>query len=100
VLATMMRPLIVIIIGIGLVTIGFFAAHSVASSWVSIRARQGTAQASALYLFFYYMGASIAGSVGGIFWSAYAWMGVATFLIALQVVAFGLTVARLSDKSG
>jgi YNFM family putative membrane transporter len=51
-------------------------------------------------LFFYYMGASIAGSVGGIFWSAYAWMGVATFLIALQVVAFGLTVARLSDKSG
>jgi YNFM family putative membrane transporter len=100
VLATMMRPLIVIIIGIGLVTIGFFAAHSVASSWVSIRARQGTAQASALYLFFYYMGASIAGSVGGIFWSAYAWMGVATFLIALQVVAFGLTVTRLSDKTG
>ena len=41
----MMRPLIVIIIGIALVTIGFFAAHSVASSWVSVRARQGTAQA-------------------------------------------------------
>jgi YNFM family putative membrane transporter len=95
VLATMMRPLVVVIIGIGLVTIGFFAAHSVASSWVSVRARQGTAQASALYLFFYYMGASIAGSVGGIFWSAYGWIGVALFLLALQAIAFTLTAMNL-----
>jgi MFS transporter, YNFM family, putative membrane transport protein len=76
----------------GLVTIGFFASHSVASSWVGLRAREGKAQASALYLFFYYMGASIAGSVGGFFWSAYAWRGVAAFLIVLLIVAF--TLAR------
>ena len=99
VLLTMARPLIVIIIGIGLVTIGFFAAHSVASSWVSVRARQGTAQASALYLFFYYMGASIAGSVGGLFWSSYAWPGVATLLLGLQAVAFTLTVTLLATKN-
>ena len=86
--ATLLRPLVMVIIGIGLVTIGFFAAHSVASSWVGLRAGQGKAQASALYLFFYYMGASIAGSAGGFFWTAHAWWGVAGFLFALLIVAF------------
>jgi YNFM family putative membrane transporter len=94
----MARPLPLIIVGIGLVTIGFFASHSVASSWVGIRARRGTAQASALYLFFYYMGASIAGSVGGIFWTAYAWTGVVVFLIALLVAALGLTATLLNHE--
>jgi MFS transporter, YNFM family, putative membrane transport protein len=90
--ATLMRPLMFVILGIGLVTIGFFASHSVASSWVGLRARQGKAQASALYLFFYYMGASTAGTVGGFFWTAYAWNGVAAFLVVLLVTA--LLVAR------
>src|SRR5262245_43008476 len=95
--ATLTRPLPLVIIGIALVTIGFFGAHSVASSWVGIRAREGKAQASALYLFFYYMGASIAGSVGGFFWTAYAWPGVASFLVALLLVGFWL--ARISLKT-
>ena len=85
--ATLMRPLAIVIAGIGLVTIGFFASHSVASSWVGLRAREGKAQASALYLFFYYMGASIAGTIGGFFWTAYAWNGVAAFLITLLAAA-------------
>ena len=94
-----MRPLVLVIIGIGLVTIGFFASHSIASSWVGLRAREGKrAQASALYLFFYYMGASLAGSVGGFFWTAYAWPGVAAFLVVLLVVAFA--VARALTREG
>jgi MFS transporter, YNFM family, putative membrane transport protein len=88
--ATLMRPLALVIVGIALVTIGFFASHSVASSWVGLRAREGKAQASALYLFFYYMGASTAGTIGGFFWTAYAWNGVAAFLAILLVVAFVL----------
>ena len=85
-----LRPLPFVIVGIGLVTIGFFASHSVASSWVGLRAREGKAQASALYLFFYYMGASTAGTIGGFFWTAYAWPGVAVFLVAMLLVAFAL----------
>jgi YNFM family putative membrane transporter len=96
--ATLLRPLAMVIVGIGLVTIGFFASHSIASSWVGLRAHEGKAQASALYLFFYYMGASIAGSVGGFFWSAYAWPGVAAFLIALLAVAFALARTFLNDS--
>jgi len=88
--ATLLRPLAMVIAGIALVTIGFFASHSVASSWVGLRAREGKAQASALYLFFYYMGASTAGTIGGFFWTAYAWNGVAAFLAVLLTIAFAL----------
>jgi YNFM family putative membrane transporter len=38
------------------------------------------------------MGASIAGSVGGFFWTAYGWTGVAVFLFGLLAIA--LTLAR------
>jgi YNFM family putative membrane transporter len=95
--ATLLRPLTFVILGIGLVTIGFFASHSVASSWVGLRARRGKAQASALYLFFYYMGASTAGTVGGFFWTAYAWNGVAAFLVVLLVTAWLVASWALRD---
>ncbi|MBO0711373.1 MAG: hypothetical protein J2P47_08890 [Acetobacteraceae bacterium] len=32
-------------------------------------ARTGRAQASSLYLFAYYLGSSVVGSVGGLFWN-------------------------------
>ena len=92
---TAARPLAAVIVGVALVTIGFFAAQSVASSWVGIRAREAKAQASALYLFFYYMGASIVGSFGGFFWTAYAWSGVAAFLAVLLSVALVIAKTRL-----
>jgi len=92
---TAARPLAAVIIGVAFVTIGFFAAQSVASSWVGIRAREAKAQASALYLFFYYMGASIAGSFGGFFWTAYAWNGVAAFLAILLIIALVIAKTRL-----
>jgi len=86
------RPLAAVIAGVALVTIGFFAAQSVASSWIGVRAREARAQASALYLFFYYMGASTAGSTGGFFWGAYAWPGVAGFLVVLLLIVTASTV--------
>jgi YNFM family putative membrane transporter len=97
--ATLLHPLPFVIIGIALVTIGFFASHSVASSWVGLRAREGKAQASALYLFFYYMGASTAGTVGGFFWTAYAWNGVAAFLAVILVVALAIAFMALRENA-
>lgn len=42
-------PLAIVVAGIALLTIGFFAAHSVAASWVGRRAAGQSVQASALY---------------------------------------------------
>ena len=77
-------------IGAGLIvmTAGFFAAHSVASGWVGGRARVAPAQASALYLCLYYIGSSIAGSAGGVFYARAAWPGTVAFVLALLALAF------------
>jgi YNFM family putative membrane transporter len=77
-----------------LFTFGFFAAHSVASSWVGMRARSQQALASALYLFFYYLGSSVIGSLCGLVWAAWSWAGVVTVL-ALALGGAMLIALRL-----
>lgn len=75
------------VLGIVVLTFGFFGAHSVASGLVSKLATHDIAQASSLYLFAYYMGSSIGGSAGGLFWSHFGWAGVAGFTAVLVVVS-------------
>jgi len=88
---TVARPLPSIVLGLVLVTFGFFGGHSIASSWVGRRAGSNKAQASSLYLFSYYMGSSVAGASGGLFYASHGWNGVALFVAALTVA--GLLVA-------
>lgn len=85
----------VIIAGLAIATIGFFAAHGVASAWVTRRARIGKAQASALYLVAYYLGASLLGTLGGYAWTAWAWPGVLLVCGGAAVLAL-LVALRLA----
>ncbi len=89
-------PLLVVIIGIALFTFGFFGSHSIVSSWVGLRARHSKAQASSLYLFFYYLGSSIVGSTGGLFWHDTHWMGVTAFTGALLLIGVLISVRLTS----
>jgi len=97
VLLTLPENLWLMILGVGVATIGFFGGHSIASSWVGLRAETGKAQASALYLFFYYIGSSLAGSIGGWFFTLGAWRGEAAFIGALSGLALliALKLARV-----
>jgi YNFM family putative membrane transporter len=96
--ATLATGVAVIVAGIALFTSGYFCGHSVASSWVSARAQTARAQASSLYLFFYYLGSSISGTAGGFFWSRWHWEGVVG-LIALLLVLGLVLVYRLDSPS-
>lgn len=96
ILITTLAPLAAIFIGMMLFTAGFFAAHSVASSWIGRRARRAKGQASSLYLFCYYVGSSVAGTLGGVFWHSFGWSGVVTFISAMLLLA--LLVARYLKK--
>ena len=78
--------------GLIVFTFGFFGSHSIASGWVSRLAENDKAQASSLYLFAYYIGSSIGGTIGGIFWSSFGWIGVVLFMTSALVVSFGLAV--------
>ncbi|WP_297108972.1 MFS transporter, partial [uncultured Devosia sp.] len=88
---TLIDNTLVIILGLAIATMGFFAAHGVASAWVTRRARVGKAQASAIYLVAYYLGASILGTLGGYAWTAWAWPGV--MLVSGGAAALALLVA-------
>ena len=94
---TLSPALPVIILGVALFTFGFFAAHSVASSWVGRLARRSKALAAAVYLTAYYLGASAMGWLGGHAWQAGAWPGVLGFLALLWLgcVAIAVRMARL-----
>ena len=90
VLVTLASALAVVLAGVALMTIGFFAVHGVASGWVPARAHAGgvaTAQAASLYLFTYYLGSSVFGSLAGTAWSAAGWDGVVALAAGLLLVA-------------
>jgi YNFM family putative membrane transporter len=91
VLLTLMSSLWLIALGIVAITFGFFGGHSIVSSWVGRRAGTAKAQASSMYLFSYYMGSSIAGASGGLFYAAHGWAGVAGFVGTMVLV--GLLIA-------
>ncbi|QRN52147.1 MFS transporter [Dyella caseinilytica] len=88
---TMLASLWLIILGITTITFGFFGGHSIVSSWVGRRGGVAKAQASSMYLFSYYMGSSVAGASGGLFYAADGWLGVALFVGAM--VLAGLLIA-------
>lgn len=88
---TMIDDTLIIILGLAIATMGFFAAHGIASAWVTRRARTGKAQASAIYLVAYYLGASVLGTLGGYAWTAWGWPGV--MLVSGGAAALALLVA-------
>ncbi|KHD86596.1 MFS transporter [Heyndrickxia ginsengihumi] len=80
------------IIGIAIFTYGFFAGHSIASGWIGQLATHDKAQASSLYLFFYYVGSSIGGTTGGAFYSGYGWFGVVAMIVVLTIIGILLSI--------
>ncbi len=97
-LLTLLPSLWMIFTGMLLFSAGFFAAHSVASSWIGYRAKRAKGQASSLYLFSYYVGSSVAGTLGGVFWHRFGWNGVGGFIALLLLLAI-LTGWRLHHRA-
>lgn len=88
---TLSASLVVIVVGILLVTVGFFGTHSAASGCVGRLAHAGKGHATSLYLLFYYMGSSLIGTLGGWFWLHLGWPGVMG--MTLPMVLVGLVLA-------
>ncbi len=84
---TISSSIAVIMIGISIFTFGFFACHSIASSWIGERVSFHKAHASSLYLLLYYLGSSLAGTIGGVFWSLFHWNGVICFIGVLLLIS-------------
>ncbi|GGP65530.1 MFS transporter [Streptomyces calvus] len=77
-----------VLLGLVLITGGFFAGHAVASSAVGRTATEGRAQASALYQSAYYVGSSAGSTAGALAFHSGGWAGtVGVGLVAVAGVA-------------
>ncbi|WP_369224938.1 MFS transporter [Streptomyces sp. R39] len=88
-----------VLLGLVLITAGFFAGHAVASSAVSKTASHGRAQASALYQSAYYIGSSAGSTVGALAFHASGWagtvgVGLLAILGVVTITALGSVAAR------
>ncbi|MFE3827557.1 MFS transporter [Streptomyces sp. NPDC059092] len=98
-LLSLSDALAAVLLGLVLITAGFFAGHAVASSSVSRTAQTARAQASALYQSSYYLGSSAGGTLGAIAFHAGGWaatvaLGLAAVLGVVSVTLYGTRVAR------
>ncbi|MDT0187893.1 MFS transporter [Microbacterium sp. ARD31] len=79
-----------VVLGMAVLTVGFFCVHGLASGWVTARAHLAgvsTGQAAAFYLFAYYVGSSVFGNLGSTAWTVAGWPGVVALASALLMTA-------------
>lgn len=95
VVTSLAERLDVFVIGMALMTAGFFALHAVCSGWVGKEAGPHKAQATGLYLLSYYIGSSMAGYTGGWLWMHGGWTLLCVGLLA-GVAAFVVLVTGLA----
>ncbi|ARP71962.1 MFS transporter [Streptomyces pluripotens] len=95
-LLSVATSLSVVLLGLVLITAGFFAGHAVASSAVGRTATHGRAQAAALYQSAYYIGSSVGSTVGATAFHASGWAGTVRvgLLAVLGVVAITVLGSR------
>ncbi|MEL7833275.1 MFS transporter [Fodinibius sp. Rm-B-1B1-1] len=82
----------IFVVGLGVVTFGFFGAHTIASRIVSELVDSGKSTATSLYWLFYYVGSSIIGTGSGIFLSAWGWAGFIIGLLLLGLIGLLILV--------
>ncbi|MFM9589050.1 MFS transporter [Streptomyces scabiei] len=91
-LVSLSDSLPVVLLGLVLITAGFFAGHAAASSAVSHTAKEGRAQASALYQSAYYVGSSAGSTLGAIAFHAGGWGGTVSMGLLAVLGVVGITV--------
>ena len=96
---TLISSIWAILLGLTIFTFSFFAAHSTASSWVSVQAVQYRAVASSLYLFCYYMGSSLLGSSGGLVWEHFGWIGINLSVTVVLVIGLALAIHLMKNEN-
>lgn len=85
---TLLPPLPFKILGLAFSVYAFFSGHAIASAVVAGRAEHHKAQASSLYLLFYYIGSSVGGTLAGYFYGMFQWPGVVAMITIFMAIAF------------
>ncbi|APF34029.1 MFS transporter [Microbacterium paludicola] len=96
IIVTAVPHVIAVLVGLLVLTAGFFGAHAIASGWApAAAASQTRAQAASLYYLGYYGGSSLFGWLLGYAFHDLGWPGVAGCTLAMVAVAGLLAVLGL-----
>jgi YNFM family putative membrane transporter len=85
VLGTLVHSLAAIVVSLVVLCVGMFTVQSTAPAFVNANARGAKGAAGALYVTFYYVGASLGSLLPGYAWQAWGWPGVASACVAALV---------------
>lgn len=83
---TLAQPVALVVVGVCLLTAGFFVAHSIASGLAPAGAAKPSL-AAGRYVLFYYVGSSIGGPVLGAAYAVGQWKATAAVAAALMILA-------------
>ena len=95
---TLLPFIIFKILGLAFTIYAFFSGHAIASAVVTSRAEHNKAQASSLYLLFYYIGSSVGGTLAGYFYSLLHWPGVALMITIFMVISLVIAMTIRKNK--
>ncbi len=87
-----------VLLGLALVTLSFFASHTITSRMVSTQAGVGKSSATCLYWLFYYLGASAVGYLAGLVYFAYGWTSFTLLLFGMLLLAITLVFYRVPQE--
>lgn len=99
-LITLSSHVLVILIGLVVMTGGFFAAHSIASGSLVNRATVGRSQAASMYNLFYYAGSTALGWLGGIAYMWFGWFGTVSMVVGMTIIAGILVLLYANSRGG
>jgi YNFM family putative membrane transporter len=95
-LLSLAEALSAIVVALVVLCAGMFVGQAVAPSYVNQAAREAKGGASALYLGFYYLGATLGSVLPGLAWQRWRWPGV----VASAVAAFAAGFAAITWLRG
>lgn len=91
---TLIQSTTMIVVGLCILCMGFFIAHSMAAAFVNMQATHHKGGASSLYLMSYYIGVASGGTATGFIWSAMGWQGI----VYLSLLLIPLTIKIVNDS--
>jgi predicted MFS family arabinose efflux permease len=89
---TLIAHLPAVVAGLALCCTSVFIAHSAASSYIGVVAREARAVAVGLYVSFYYAGGSVGSALPGWFWSRGGWTACVALIAAVQALTIALAL--------
>ncbi|MDR2620161.1 MAG: MFS transporter [Propionibacteriaceae bacterium] len=91
---TLVNNVFVILVGLVILTGGFFMCQAIASGWAGALPTKGTAQSTSLYNMGYYAGSAVLGYLSGFPYRWFGWPGVVVTVLLFIALAQTLILLR------